>query len=86
MKTSLSDRLNDFLAQHEMLDVTLRDKHAFTPFEAFGLTNLVETFDLLVYPTDRLDLTLLIDRASDRQILFNRKLGQCRKDRVEFSA
>ena len=76
--------LDDVLAQHQMLDIRLRDQDALRPRQAALLANIEEALDLLVDPADRLNLAMLVHRSGHRQILPQRHVRQRREEGVEF--
>src|SRR5256885_16404183 len=69
-----------------MLDITLGYENSLVTLQAFGLARMVEAFDLLVYSSDGLNLSLLVYGSGNRKVLLDRKLGQSREDCVELCA
>ena len=76
--------LDHILAQHQMLDIRLRDQHALRSGQAALLANVEEALDLLVDAADGLNFAVLIDRSGHRQILPQRDVRQRRQQRIEF--
>ncbi len=68
--------LDDFLVEHEVLDVAAWNEYALVALEASSLADGVEAFDFLVCSTDCLNLSLLVDGARDCEVLFDRQLRQ----------
>jgi hypothetical protein len=52
-----------------MRDVRSRDQDALVPGQTAAMADVVESLDLLVHTTDRLDLAALVDRSGHRQDL-----------------
>lgn len=77
--------MDDIPAQHQMLQIGARDDHALITGQPSGLAQVEETFDLFVYATNRLDLTMLVHRAGDRQRLGDWRLSNGREQGKEFS-
>ena len=50
-----------------MLDVRFGDQHALLAGQLLGPADVEETLDVLVDAADGLDLTVLVDRAGDRE-------------------
>src|SRR3989442_4765602 len=69
-----------------MLDIAPWNEDSLVALQAFGLARMVEAFDLLVYSSDGLNLSLLVYGSGNRKVLLDRKLGQSREDCVELCA
>src|SRR5207249_3654270 len=55
VESALSDRVDHFFVQHQVLGVALGDDDSLVSLEAFDLACLIEALDLLVDPAYRLD-------------------------------
>ena len=73
---ALSGSSDNIVAQHQMPHIARRNDHTLAASEP-GLAAAVEKpLDLFVDAANRLDLTALIDRASDRKALLDRRFCQ----------
>jgi len=54
------------------MDVGFGDEHAFISLQAKSLTDGEESLDLLVHPSDGLDLTSLVHRSRNGEALLDR--------------
>ena len=59
------------LAQHQILDIALRDHHPLVSIQAFVPATIEKTLDLLIDTADGLDFALLVDRTGNRNALVN---------------
>jgi len=78
------DGVDDFVGEHQVVDVLGRDEHPLVSIQTLGLADLEETFDLLIDAADRLDVPFLVDRSGDGNSLFDGKIGQTRQKGVEL--
>src|SRR4051812_13646238 len=67
-----------------MLHIGVRDQHTLAPRQLPAPAYVKEALDLLVDAADRLNFTLLVDRAGYGQILSQRQTGKCRHQRVKL--
>src|SRR5438093_6180026 len=84
VESALSDRVDHFFVQHQVLGVALGDDDSLVSLEAFDLACLIEALDLLVDPAYRLDVAVLFDRPSYSMVLLDWKLSQGGENRVQF--
>jgi len=69
-----------------VLDVAFGYENPLVALQALGFASMVESFDLLVYSSYCLNLTLLIYRSGNREVLLDGKVGEGGQNRVEFGA
>src|SRR5688572_348264 len=84
VELSICDSRDYIRSQHQIAQIGLRHQNALSSRKPFEPADIVKTFDLPVNAADRLNLTVLIDRAGDRQTLFDRDIGQARENGIEF--
>ena len=65
LEHSLSDGVDDVMAQHEVSDVCRGNDHSLRPGQPADFADVEESLDLVVYTANRLDLATLIDRPGD---------------------
>ena len=68
--------INDILAQHEMADVGMWNHNPLITGKPFFPTDIKEAFNFLADTPDGLNLTVLIDRTGNGEVLSNRDPGQ----------
>ena len=69
MELAVGDRLDDILAQHQAVDVGLRDDDALRAGQPLFLADVEEALDLVCCAADGLDLAVLVDRTGDGDAL-----------------
>src|SRR3972149_1739091 len=67
-----------------MLSIGLGNEDALVPCRTSRRADIEKPPDLLVHSANGLNLAMLIDRASDRQVLPNWQLGQGRKQSIKL--
>ena len=67
------------LAQHQMLDIRLRDQDALRPGQPALRANVEKALDLLVDAADGLDFTMLVHRSGHREVLPQRDVRERRQ-------
>ena len=53
-------RIDNFLAQHEVLEIRCRNQHAVLASQSLRLANIEEALDFLIHAADSLNLSVLI--------------------------
>ncbi len=66
---------NDVVAQHQVLDVVLRDDDGMRTVQSAFFADVEKSLDLFVDAADYLDAAELIDRPGDRDVLLQRTAG-----------
>lgn len=84
VKPTFSDRGNQLRAKHQVLDVRSRNDDTLIARQAPLATDVEEAFDLVVDAADRLHITALVHRSSDRESLSDRHVGDRRQQRAEL--
>ena len=84
LEVAPAGRLRHIFPQHQVPAVARGNDYSLATGKSDCPAEIVETFDLLVYPTDGLHVTLLIDRAGDSQVLTNWRIRQAGDDRAEL--
>lgn len=77
-------RIYHFFAQHQFLDVGLRNQNTLGSGESPLFAKLEEAFDLMGNTANCLDLAALVHRTGHRQILPDRQLCQRGQDAVKL--
>lgn len=72
-------------AQHQVTEIGVRHDYALPAGQAARIADIEEALDLFVHPTNRLDLTMLVDRAGDRQRLVDREVTDRRKQGAQLA-
>src|SRR5712691_1627674 len=86
VEPSLLHSVHYLFAEHQVLDIAPWNEDSLVALQAFGLARMVESFDLLVYSSYCLNLSLLVYRSCNREVLLDGKISQGREYRVEFCA
>src|SRR5207245_11730796 len=86
VEPSLLDSFYHLFAQHEMLDIAAWNEDSLVTLQAFGLACMIESLNLLVYSSYCLNLSLLVYRSGDREVLLDRKFGEGGENRIELGA
>src|SRR5207245_2799821 len=86
VEPSLLDSFYHLFAQHEMLDIAPWNEDSLVTLQAFGLACMIESLNLLVYSSYCLNLSLLVYRSGDREVLLDRKFGEGGENRIELGA
>ena len=81
---ALSRSSDNIVAQHQMPHVARWNDHTLAAGKAGLAAAVEESLDLFVDAANRLDLTPLIDRASNRKALFYRRFCQSREQRKQL--
>jgi hypothetical protein len=76
--------LHDILAQHQVRDIRAGNHDTLISRETSRMTQIEESFDLLIHSADGLDLSVLVDGAGHRERLAQRDTGDGRKKRIEL--
>src|SRR5215813_7877215 len=84
VKPPLADRINHFFSQHQIFYARRRHDDSLLAAQSPGFADFEEAFDLLVHSADRLNLTQLIDRPGDGQVLPKRQPGETREQRIKL--
>ena len=72
------------MAEHQIAHIGLGNQHPLLTGQAALHAHVEKAFDFLIHPTDRLDLTPLVDGASDGQVLPQRQVGHTGQNGIEF--
>ena len=75
MKLVRLDGIDDIRSKHQIRYVLMGNHHPLRSGQATTFTDIIESFNLFVDASDRLNLALLVDRAGHGDTLFDRNSG-----------
>jgi hypothetical protein len=61
VELSGADRFDHIRAEHEMTHIRLRHQYPLRPCQPLLEADVIKAFDLLIHPTNRLDIAPLVD-------------------------